>query len=93
MYNIVGEGGVVELTTGPRGPGIDSLLSDDGGIGGVLLDAGGFERGDLPPSAPSPAEDALRERSRDYINHWTEDQTAGEFVVSALITAYKPEAE
>lgn len=32
----------------------------------------------------------LRESSRALINQWTEAETAGEFVVSALITAVKP---
>jgi arsenite methyltransferase len=31
-----------------------------------------------------------RENSRALINQWTEDEGAGEFVVSAFITAYKP---
>jgi arsenite methyltransferase len=35
---------------------------------------------------------ALKESSRDYIRHWTDDPAAGDFVVSALITAYKPTA-
>ena len=35
---------------------------------------------------------ALREESRGFIREWTDDATAGEFVVSALITAYKPGA-
>jgi arsenite methyltransferase len=33
-----------------------------------------------------------QESSRAYIGQWTEDPTAGEFVVSALITADKPAA-
>lgn len=33
-----------------------------------------------------------KESSREYIGHWTDDATAGEFVVSALITAVKPGA-
>ncbi len=33
-----------------------------------------------------------RESSREYIRHWTNDARAGDFVVSALITAYKPAA-
>ena len=48
----------------------------------ALLHDAGFGRIDL----------TLRESSRDYIRHWTEDETAGDFVVSALITAYKPSA-
>jgi SAM-dependent methyltransferase len=44
-----------------------------------LLTAAGFDRVDI----------VLKENSRDYIRHWTEDATAGDFVVSALITAYK----
>jgi SAM-dependent methyltransferase len=35
---------------------------------------------------------ALREESRGFIREWTDDATAGEFVVSALITADKPGA-
>jgi SAM-dependent methyltransferase len=31
-----------------------------------------------------------RESSRAMINQWTDDETAGEFVVSALVTAVKP---
>ena len=46
----------------------------------AFLSAAGFERIAITP----------RESSREYIGHWTEDATAGEFVVSALITAYKP---
>ena len=33
---------------------------------------------------------AVRESSRAMINQWTEDENAGEFVVSGLITAFKP---
>lgn len=32
----------------------------------------------------------VRESSREYIRHWTSEPTAGDFVASALITAYKP---
>jgi SAM-dependent methyltransferase len=32
----------------------------------------------------------LRESSRALIGQWTDDPTAGEFVVSAFLTAYKP---
>ena len=32
------------------------------------------------------------ENSRRLIGQWTDDETAGEFVVSALVTAYKPAA-
>jgi arsenite methyltransferase len=45
----------------------------------ALLAAAGFGRVDIAP----------RESSRDYIRQWTEDTSAGDFVVSALITAYK----
>lgn len=34
----------------------------------------------------------LRDGSRALIREWTDDATAGDFVVSALITAYKPAA-
>jgi SAM-dependent methyltransferase len=47
-----------------------------------LLAQAGFGRVDI----------ALRESSREYIRHWTEDENAGDFVVSALVTAYKPAA-
>ncbi len=43
------------------------------------LTAAGFERVEIVP----------RENSREYIKHWTEAAGAGDFVVSALITAYK----
>lgn len=46
----------------------------------AMLAAAGFERIDVK----------LRENSRALINEWTDDGGAGEFVVSALITAYKP---
>lgn len=45
-----------------------------------LLAAAGFTRVAIVP----------KESSREYIGHWTEDESAGDFVVSALITAYKP---
>lgn len=45
-----------------------------------LLRAAGFSRVEIVP----------KESSREYIGHWTEHETAGDFVVSALITAYKP---
>ena len=44
-----------------------------------LLTEAGFTRVDIAP----------KEASREYIRHWTEDPRAGDFVVSALITAYK----
>ena len=46
----------------------------------ALLADAGFARVDIVP----------KESSRSYIAQWTDDATAGEFVVSALITAYKP---
>jgi len=46
------------------------------------LGAAGFARIDVVP----------RETSREYIRHWTEAADSGDFVVSALITAYKPSA-
>jgi len=45
-----------------------------------LLTAAGFERIVIEP----------KESSRDYIRHWTEDASAGDFVVSAIVTARKP---
>ncbi|MSU22688.1 MAG: arsenite methyltransferase [Opitutus sp.] len=47
-----------------------------------LLVAAGFGRIEIAP----------KDSSRAYIAQWTDDMTAGEFVVSALITAYKPGA-
>ena len=44
------------------------------------LKAAGFARVDIAP----------RDSSREYIRHWSDATEAGEFVVSALITAYKP---
>lgn len=46
----------------------------------AMLAAAGFTRVEI----------TLRESSRALINQWTEAETAGEFVVSALITAVKP---
>lgn len=46
----------------------------------ALLAEAGFTRVEI----------VLKESSREYIGHWTNDPAAGEFVVSALITAYKP---
>jgi len=46
----------------------------------AMLAAAGFTRVDI----------ALRESSRALIGQWTDDVTAGDFVVSALVTAYKP---
>jgi len=46
----------------------------------ALLAETGFARVDI----------VAKESSRAYIAEWTDDPTAGEFVVSALITAYKP---
>jgi SAM-dependent methyltransferase len=48
----------------------------------AMLAAAGFVRVEIVP----------KDSSREYIGHWTEEPTAGEFVVSALITAYKPAA-
>ncbi len=44
-----------------------------------LLAAAGFARVEI----------TLRENSRAVIREWTDDATAGDFVVSALVTAYK----
>ena len=46
----------------------------------ALLGAAGFTRIAITP----------KESSREYIGHWTDDANAGEFVVSAIITAVKP---
>jgi SAM-dependent methyltransferase len=48
----------------------------------AMLAGAGFTRVDIVP----------RESSRAMISQWTDDETAGDFVVSALITAYKPAA-
>jgi SAM-dependent methyltransferase len=48
----------------------------------AMLAEAGFIRVDVAP----------RESSRALIRQWTDDATAGDFVVSALITAYKPAA-
>lgn len=48
----------------------------------AMLATAGFERIQIVP----------KESSREYIGHWTDDPAAGEFVVSAIITAYKPAA-
>ena len=48
----------------------------------AMLAEAGFTRIEIVP----------KESSRAYIGQWTDDATAGEFVVSALITAYKPAA-
>lgn len=77
------------VATRPLPPALKKKLSAIGAcIGGAtlvdemraLLAAAGFGRIDI----------VLREKSRDYIRHWTEDETAGDFVVSALVTAFKP---
>lgn len=46
----------------------------------AMLTAAGFARIEIVP----------KENSREYIGHWTDDPAAGQFVVSALITAVKP---
>lgn len=46
------------------------------------LSAAGFERVEIVP----------RESTRELVRQWTEDQSAGDYVVSAFITAYKPGA-
>jgi len=48
----------------------------------AMLAGAGFTRIEITP----------RTSSRAMISQWTEDETAGDFVVSALITAFKPEA-
>lgn len=45
-----------------------------------LLTSAGFSRIDIAP----------KEGSRAYISQWTEDASIADFIVSALITAYKP---
>ena len=56
--------------------------------GAALLDE---LRSMLADSGFTRVEITLREGSRALISQWTEDENAGEFVVSGLITAYKPE--
>lgn len=46
----------------------------------ALLATAGFTRIEISP----------KQSSREYIGHWTDDAKAGEFVVSALISAVKP---
>lgn len=46
----------------------------------AMLAAAGFERTEI----------VLRESSRTLIAQWSEDPKAGEFVVSTLVTAFKP---
>ena len=46
----------------------------------AMLAGAGFGRIEITP----------KESSRGYIGQWTDDATAGEFIVSALITAVKP---
>lgn len=46
-------------------------------------------RGMLVSAGFSKVEIRYKEASRELIGQWTEDQSAGNFVVSALITAYK----
>lgn len=46
----------------------------------ALLGAAGFSRIEIVP----------KQSSRDYIQHWTQGHDAADFVVSAMITAYKP---
>jgi arsenite methyltransferase len=46
----------------------------------ALLAAAGFTRVDV----------AVNEKSREYIRQWTEAAVVADFVVSALVTAYKP---
>lgn len=48
-------------------------------------------RGMLVSAGFSQIEIVPKETSRAFIGQWTDDPTAGEFVVSALITAVKPE--
>jgi ubiquinone/menaquinone biosynthesis C-methylase UbiE len=77
------------VATKPLPPALKQKLSAIGAcIGGAtllgdlraLLAEAGFERIDIVP----------KESSRAVIAQWTDDATAGEFVVSALITAFKP---
>jgi arsenite methyltransferase len=76
------------VATSPLPPEMQTKLAAIGAcIGGAtladelrsMLDAAGFTRVDV----------RLRESSRDDIRQWTDDPKAGDFVVSALITAYK----
>lgn len=77
------------VATQPVPPAIARQLSAIGAcVGGAapvedlraMLAGAGFERIGI----------AVRESSREYIRHWTREAAAGDFVASALITAYKP---
>lgn len=77
------------VATKPLPPALREKLGSIGAcVGGAtlvdelrgLLAGAGFTRIAITP----------KESSREYIGHWTDDATAGEFVVSALITAVKP---
>lgn len=77
------------VTTKPLPAGLRGKLGAIGAcVGGAtlvdemqaMLAAAGFERIEI----------TLKEESRAYISQWTDDPTLGEFVVSALIKAFKP---
>lgn len=79
------------VATRPLPPALREKLSAIGAcVGGAaliedvraMLQAAGFRRVEI----------TLREGSRALIRQWTDDVTAGDFVVSALVTAFKPEA-
>ena len=77
------------LATKPVPPELRTKLTAIGAcVGGAaqvdelrtMLATAGFARTEI----------SLRESSRALIVQWTDDATAGEFVVSAIVTAYKP---
>jgi len=77
------------VATKPLPPALREKLGSIGAcVGGAtlvdelraLLAEAGFTRIAITP----------KESSREYIGYWTDDATAGEYVVSALITAVKP---
>ena len=78
------------VATRPLPPELKAKLAAIGAcVGGAtpvdelraLLETAGFVRVAIVP----------RESSREYIRHWTEDPAAADYVVSAAITAYKPD--
>jgi hypothetical protein len=66
----------------------DELAAIGACVGGATLITD--LRAQLTAAGFARIEVTLRENSRALINEWTDRGDAGEFVVSALITAYKP---
>lgn len=91
-YRVLKHGGRLAIAdvvaTSPVPPELRAKLAAIGAcVGGAtlteemrrLLADAGFERIEIE----------TKENSRDYIRHWTDDASAGDFVVSAVVTAYK----